>query len=233
MNQDYVPPSLGSDGFHCPACGTYSLQRWHSAYLKAESAHAIGTRTPAKPHFISFEKVGLEVANVFVSRCDRCQELAVWLNEHIVWPMGGIAPPPNADLPDDVRSVYIEASAIANTSPRGGAALLRVAIEKLCKALVPGKKPLNDAIAVLVSKGLNVQVQQALDVVRVIGNSAVHPGQIDLNDDAETAAALFGLVNLIADAMITQPKLVQTMYDALPANQRASIEKRDGKSPGE
>jgi hypothetical protein len=37
----------------------------------------------------------------------------------------------------------------------------------------------------------------------------------DLRDDAETAAKLFPLVNIIADVMITQPKHVQEMYTAL------------------
>jgi hypothetical protein len=38
-------------------------------------------------------------------------------------------------------------------------------------------------------------VQQSLDIVRVIGNDAVHPGQIDLTDDIETATKLFVLIN--------------------------------------
>jgi len=62
-----------------------------------------------------------------------------------------------------------------------------------------------------VSKGLDPLVQQALDIVRVIGNEAVHPGVMDLKDDRETAATLFGLVNAIADQMITHPKTVKAM----------------------
>jgi len=65
-------------------------------------------------------------------------------------------------------------------------------------------KDLNKDIGNLVKKGLPQKVQQALDLVRVIGNEAVHPGQIDLNDDPVTAAKLFELVNIIADTMTTQ-----------------------------
>ena len=89
-----------------------------------------------------------------------------------------------------------------------------------------GRK-LDDDIATLVKKGLDVRVQQALDVVRVIGNNAVHPGQIELRDDRRTAEKLFGLVNLIADIMISQPKHVGEMFGSLPEGARNAIQKRD------
>ncbi len=76
-------------------------------------------------------------------------------------------------------------------------------------------------------KGLSVEVQQALDVVRVIGNHAVHPGEMDLRDDAETAMALFGLVNLIADRMISEPKRIRALYDSLPERSKEQIIRRD------
>lgn len=83
-------------------------------------------------------------------------------------------------------------------------------------------------ITALVKKGLDVRVQRALDVVRVIGNNAVHPGHIDLRDDRAAAEKLFGLVNLIAERMISQPKHVQELYESLPEGARKAIEKRNG-----
>ena len=80
-------------------------------------------------------------------------------------------------------------------------------------------------------KGLDVRVQQALDIVRVIGNNAVHPGQIDLKDDRGTAGKLFDLVNLIADSMISQPKHVEAMFESLPSAAKDQIAKRDKKTP--
>jgi len=82
-----------------------------------------------------------------------------------------------------------------------------------------------------VKKGLPPRVQQALDVVRVIGNNAVHPGQIDLKDDWQTAGSLFVLVNLVAEVMISTPKALQEAYDGLPQSARDAINKRDQGKP--
>ena len=88
-------------------------------------------------------------------------------------------------------------------------------------------KNIDADIASLVKKGLDVRVQQALDIVRVIGNESVHPGQMDLRDDHDTVTELFRLVNLIADVMISQPKAIDAMYNALPASKLKGIENRD------
>lgn len=94
----------------------------------------------------------------------------------------------------------------------------------------PGKV-LNDDIASLVKKGLDPHVQQALDIVRVVGNNAVHPGLIDWTDNRDTALQLFGLVNEIAEELITKPARVQKIYKKIvPETDRAKIEKRDKKA---
>jgi hypothetical protein len=78
-----------------------------------------------------------------------------------------------------------------------------------------------------VKKGLDLRIQKALDIVRVIGNEAVHPGQIELSDDRATAERLFELVNLIAEKMISKQKHIDAMYDSLPEGARKAIDKRD------
>ena len=80
-----------------------------------------------------------------------------------------------------------------------------------------------------VKQGLPVRIQQALDVVRVVGNNAVHPGQIDLTDNPEWAPRLFSLLNMITDYQLTQPKQIETLFDDLPKRAKDSIEKRDRK----
>jgi hypothetical protein len=64
----------------------------------------------------------------------------------------------------------------------------------------------------------------------VIGNNAVHPGQIDLRDDRATAGALFELVNIVAEKLITEPRVVEEMFDKLPETAKAAIKKRDAES---
>jgi hypothetical protein len=147
----------------------------------------------------------------------------------MVHPDSSTAPMPNSDLPDDIRQDFEEARSIINRSPRGAAALLRLCVQKLCAHLGESGKNINQDIAGLVKKGLNPRIQKSLDIVRVIGNEAVHLGELDLRDDPDTAAQLAKLVNIIADVMITQPKHIDTLYDSLPVEKKEQIEKRDGK----
>lgn len=63
--------------------------------------------------------------------------------------------------------------------------------------------------------------------MRVTGNNAVHPGQLDAND-VLVAEQLFPLVNVIVEYRISLPARIQEMYDALPSGAKAAIEKRDG-----
>jgi hypothetical protein len=135
--------------------------------------------------------------------------------------------PPNEDLSYEVKTDYHEAANIVDKSPRAAAALLRLAVQKLSAQLDEKGKNLNNDIASLVKKGLPAKIQQSLDIVRVVGNNAVHPGQMDLKDDKQTATTLFNLINLIADAMITQPKHVEEVFQTLPQSSREEIARRD------
>ncbi|AJE45088.1 DUF4145 domain-containing protein [Celeribacter indicus] len=170
------------------------------------------------------------VSSVLASRCVSCNKIAIWVNNSIAYPQTGEAPAANPDMPDDIRRDYDEASTILDQSPRGAAALIRLAIQKLCKELGQPGKNINDDIGALVRGGLDPRVQQALDAVRVIGNSAVHPGQIDLRDDRATAETLFKLLNLIVDKTISEPKDVAEVYASLSEGAVKAIEKRDGKA---
>jgi hypothetical protein len=170
------------------------------------------------------------VGNLYLSECFNCKKIAVWVHKNLVFPSARAGVAPNMDLPEDLVADFEEARTIVNNSPRGAAALMRLVIQKLCACLGEKGKNIDDDIASLVSKGLNPLVQKSLDVVRVVGNEAVHPGTIDLKDDRETAIRLFMLVNAIADQMITHPKAVQAMYSSLPAEKLAAIESRNEKA---
>lgn len=130
-------------------------------------------------------------------------------------------------MPDEVLKDYEEAREIINLSPRGAAALLRLCIQKLCMHLGEKGINLNDDIKSLVSKGLAPEIQMALDIVRVVGNNAVHPGSMDLRDDQQTAVKLLEVVNLIVERMISYPKKINTLYNSLPEHSLKSIEDRN------
>jgi hypothetical protein len=131
-----------------------------------------------------------QMVNVAFSQCHSCDGFAIWVNDGIVYPSHDVAILPHDDMPADVKVDFIEAVEIVNKSPRGAAALLRLAIQKLMPHLNERGKNLNDAIGNLVKNGLDQRVQKALDVVRVTGNNAVHPGELDLKDDTATAMQL-------------------------------------------
>lgn len=169
----------------------------------------------------------LRVGNLHLSQCHVCKGIAVWVANGIVHPPVRLGPQPNPDLPPDILRDFEEARSIVSLSPRAAAAMLRLAIQKLCAHLGGSGRDINSDIASLVQKGLDSRVQRALDIVRVIGNESVHPGELDMRDDRDTAIKLFGLVNLIAEKMISEPKHVEALYETLPEAKRLAIEKRD------
>jgi len=171
-----------------------------------------------------------ELENLNVAWCYSCKEYSVWIADRLIHPAQPTEFQPNVEMPADVLLDFNEASSIVDKSPRGAAALLRLAIQRLMPHLGCKGKNLDDDIGELVKRGLDSRVQKALDVVRVIGNNAVHPGQIDLRDDKATAVKLFDLVDLIVEAMIATPKHIEKMYGKLPEGALKAIEKRDGGS---
>ncbi|WP_205910641.1 DUF4145 domain-containing protein [Rhizobium sp. P44RR-XXIV] len=165
--------------------------------------------------------------NVFCSQCHNCNGLHLWLGSKMIYPTSSAAPLANEDTPPEILPDYNEARDILQRSPRGAAALLRLAIQKLCKELGESGKNINADIASLVKKGLDPKIQKALDVLRVVGNEAVHPGTIDLRDDVDTADSLFHFFNLIVEKMISEPKHIDDVYAKLPVDKLKAIDDRD------
>jgi hypothetical protein len=210
MSHPYTPPKFEETAYNCPTCGAYANQQWFPVYICTHQYQPVG--------------------DLHLTLCVHCHNYMLWKNGNIIFPDASPAPLPNSDLPEDIKLDYLEARSIINASPRGSAALLRLCVQKLCMSLGETGKDINQDIASLVKKGLNPRIQKSLDIVRVIGNEAVHPGQIDLKDAPETAVSLCQLINIIADAMLTQPKLIESLYDKIPEGKRQHIAKRDGKT---
>lgn len=250
----HQPASIEHKRFICPHCGTFAAHDWYSSLGQECNLPSFVSDYAAKiaglgADFVPEDPSGNEfldryagrlfagsgevsgtftpLINLFVSDCHGCGQLSVWAHRRLVYPAHLVGDEPNEDLSEDIKRDYREAQAIVETSPRGAAALLRLALQKLCVQLGEKGKNINDDVKSLVRKGLDARVQKALDIVRVIGNEAVHPGTMDLRDDRKTAVDLFGLVNLIALQMISQPKRLQEMYNQLPQDKRDGIAARD------
>jgi hypothetical protein len=206
--QKHNPPKYDAKSFDCPHCGVYAQQDWLGLNQLPETIYK-------QTHWIE------------ITQCMHCKEHTVWDQHKLVYPISSIAPQQSPDMPEEVAADYYEARAVLAFSPRSSAALLRLALEQLCIHLeLPGKN-LNERIAAMVKEGLSPKVQRALDIVRVIGNNAVHPGSIDLKDDQQTALLLFELINVIVEQMITIPRMIDETYEALPQGAREQIEMRD------
>ncbi|RME57536.1 DUF4145 domain-containing protein [Candidatus Parcubacteria bacterium] len=208
----FTPPSFKKKSFHCPFCGAFAHMRWVQL-------------CPVYGHTL---------VPIWIASCAHCSESSIWLeaeenNGRMLFPKRTAAPMAHPDMPEEVRKDYEEARNIVVDSPRGAAALLRLVIQKLCIHLGGTGKNLNDDIARLVHKGLPPEIQQALDTVRVIGNHAVHPGELSDEDVAGVALSLFGLVNEIVEDRISKPKRIKELYNGLPERDRNNIVRRDKK----
>lgn len=204
----YIRPTVYALSFTCPHCNVLSKQDWWSRTWDDNYPQ----RTDDSPI-----RVGL---------CHHCNKNTMWIENKMYYPDFGIAPSSNPEMPENVAKLYSEASSIHLKSPRGAAALLRLAIQVLCEELGETGKNINNDIASLVKKGLPEIVQQSLDIVRVTGNDAVHPGQID-TDDPETVTKLFELINVIVQYTIELPNRVNGLYDSLPSDKVVAIKNRD------
>jgi hypothetical protein len=207
----YIKPEVFANSFTCPNCGAIAKQNWWMQSFK----NGLYANTDSN--------------EIRVGTCQHCEKNTLWIYNEMIYPTVGNAPFPNSEMPENVKIIYLEAASIYSKSPRGAAALLRLGIQLLCKELGQKGENINEDIKQLVKKGLPELVQQSLDIVRLTGNAAVHPGQID-TDDSEIVMQLFNLTNVIVEYMISLPQKISGIYSSLPANSLGKIEKRDNKS---
>jgi len=245
-----LSPEFKSERFQCPHCQVASQQTWFDVESSSEAANKILSHVfydyrrqikDYQQNAISAFISELELANerhmsefvpdgFSVATCSTCSEISLWVNEEIVFPKQTVVAPPNEDMEQDIRDLYTEASTIVIDSPKGAIALLRLALQLLLKQLGKSGKNINSDIKELVSEGLSPKIQKALDLLRVVGNNAVHPGQIDLEDGRNIALKLFHVLNFIADEMISKPKELDLLYaDVVPEETQKHINERDGK----
>ena len=207
MNNYKIPTYMDST-FNCPYCGAYSNIKWYNIYYS--------------------DRGYVQLNKCLIAKCSCCNNIMIWSGEKMIYPTMLTAPMPHVDMPQNIKDIYLEAREIASKSPKGASALLRLALQMLCNHLVSGNKNINDMIAELVRNGLPPTLQQAFDIVRVVGNNAVHPGTISFDDNPDMVYKLFELLNLIVEYMIAKPKEILAFYNnTVPENLKQAIVKRD------
>lgn len=212
MKPQCIEPQKGKYVFTCPHCKTITQQYHDNHVFKEDRQEQVS---------------GHSCYEVYIARCTNCGGKTIWVNQDLVYPDMKY-PMLSEDAPESVANLYNEAGCIYTKSPRAACALLRLSIEKLCAELNAEGDNINQQIRFLVKHGLPERIQKKLDIVRVVGNKAVHAGFIDFNiDDAQTVLQLFDIVNDIVESTITKPKRDKELFDSLPESTLKNIEKRD------
>ncbi|UYF99354.1 DUF4145 domain-containing protein [Halomonas sp. GD1P12] len=205
----YYPPKHRAKSFTCPFCDVYSKVAWFNWQLNQ-------VRTLVER-----------------AQCQHCGGATLWfgteyreLSGQLIFPLISGAPFPHQDMPEDAKKDYLEARDVLPHSSRAAAALLRLALQRLCIHLGKNSK-IDRAIGELVQDGLPQAVQKALDAIRIIGNESVHPGELKDEDIDKSVGSMFELLNFIVQDRITRFKEIDALYESLPEGKRQGVEKRD------
>lgn len=241
----YIKPAINEKNFTCPHCKVLAMQTWVNKTLGVSGYHGdvmfydflnksafVGTGSLGPPRSISRgvkedQKKGLNEFDVSI--CANCSKATIWIDGNLVVPKALQVPEASEDMPEKVKEVYYEAAEVFNISVKSSGALLRLATQYLCEELGFEKMNINDAIKIMVENGLDKRVERSLDIIRVIGNNAVHPGEINLNEKKEDVIKLFSLLNFIVKSMITDEKEINELFESLPKSAKNGIEKRNSK----
>ncbi|PEO24937.1 hypothetical protein COL24_00880 [Bacillus toyonensis] len=231
----------------CPHCFKISSQNWYfkiGPFHKLEESMTVhspdgGSTMIAEPEEPEVSKKPFDednLAGIILSTCSECDATTYWLksidgDELQLYPQNfSNYPQPHEDMPKHISKTFKEAGSVMDLSLGSSAALARLTLENLLIHLGYEGYSLNDKIGKVIKDGeISKKTEKALDVIRVYGNSGAHSGIIDLEELPWVPATLLKLINLVVDDLITAPKEIDNMFDALPAGIKAGIEKRDKK----
>ena len=214
MPAAFIAPEMDLKAFTCLHCSTVATMYWGPIYAEIASRH-MGT-------------------DFRLCICSHCNRRSIWRTSanddsegSLIYPGAISAPEAHEHIPADCGVEFEEARDICERSPRGAAALLRLCLQKLLGHIGGKGEHIDTDIKALVAAGLDQHVQQALDVIRVTGNNAVHPLEMNLEDDHDSVLVLFEMINFIVEERISRPLKTQDRVANLPEKARLAIEQRD------
>ncbi len=244
MSNKIVEPKFGESAFTCPHCNVFTSQEWIKS-LHLRKTHpdiktiafslcfnckqlAIWLENPNSFEIDTSIFAGTTPTGIDNSFIEQYGSMASY--GKLIYPEPSTVPLPNDDMPENIKFDYMEARSIVYKSPRGASALLRLCVQKLMPHLGQSGKYIDSDIKELVKSGeLSPKIQKSLDILRVTGNESVHPGEMAMEEDIDTALKLFTVLNLIIQETITNPKEIDEMFNNLPQSKREGIEQRDKK----
>jgi hypothetical protein len=145
----------------------------------------------------------VKLVNLYVSRCYSCKGFAIWVRDRLVFPIREKEPPDIIEgdfkevIKGDFKEIeedktaddFQEATTIFNRFPKEAMALIRVCIRKMMPLLEQSGKNLDDNISSLVGKGLEVEIQQSMDLRQVLRQNPLKPSQFD-EEGSETVTRM-------------------------------------------
>jgi hypothetical protein len=176
--------------------------------------------------------------------CSECSEPIIFLKRLTIWsasgtvtdatqflafPVGGVARPVPAEVPDPYKQDFNEACAVLSISPKASAALSRRNLQAIIhdKAGVKARD-LNVEIETLIaSRTLPSHISEGLHAVRMIGNFAAHPTKANSTGDiveVETGEAEWNLdvLESLFDFYFVQPAINAKRKDEINKKLKAA-----------
>lgn len=238
MPTKFVRPKHRATKFSCPKCGAFAAQEWRELFYVSKNEY----------NEYSYEKLRNRAPDGQrpdqgplweASLCAGCDDHSLWINGFLAYPDAAATddvPEPVAGMPDEVRELYLEASAVLPHSRRAAAALCRASLERLAKHLtvdLPPGRSLDERLITLSGKTTD-GLARAVQIVRHAGNTALHGARDDDEsvviymdgDEADLIDLFFVTINELVDELILRPARVQAAYDLLPAPKREAIERK-------
>ena len=137
----YVEPIYRDSAFTCPHCGAYAQQSWDRyAVIQSIDKHSHLIEEENYYHLCQngWKVKGERYIDLLgISTCKACGKYHVWNSEKMILPQktDSSIPMPLEDMPQVVKELYFEARDVYSISHKSACAILRLAVQHLCKEL--------------------------------------------------------------------------------------------------